>query len=216
MMHFKTKTLPSGTKKIPYQLKIVATLSLLSPLCLLNPAFAFNATPAIQLRSDQSVATQPKLIDAADWAEFSPSGGNFAISFPGTPSKKTTTEDDGAVAQTFTIGGDSGYYLVSYLDIPKTDVATPAQVQKFLDFVPEAFVKDLDAKLLGMQRISLDGYPGEEFSFTYKNTIAGKGRMYVVGQRAYMVMAVTTEEDNANKFFGSFRLLNNLPTLGER
>jgi len=208
------------------RLRIITTADLLAPLCLAVPGVAENPAYSRQLLGERakfeplpfsllppqsqvgSLFAQPILLAQTTWKDFSSSKGKFAILMPGTPTEETEKDkEDGTVYNSFKVEGEQSLYFVQYSDIPEIAGATSEEVKKILDNTPSEFVKGANAKLLGQRSISLTGYSGREFSFAINKEILGKGLVYLVEKRLYIVVAVTPEQDNAQKFIDSFRLM---------
>lgn len=185
------------------RLKILATAILAVPLWLATPLRAENPlkfTHSPILRSQY-------LLTQASWNEFSSTQGGFAVSMPGTPKEETQTNQDGSVEHSFSLAVDNTAYLIHYSDIPEAEKLTQEQVKQLLDSAPDDFTKSANAKLLKSENISLSGHPGKEFEFAIGDRVNGKGRVYMVKQRLYIVVGMTSTTDNFQKFLDSFRLL---------
>ena len=210
------------------RLRIITTAALLAPLCLTVPGVAENPAYSRQLWGAQSkfeplpfsrlpahaqfgsLFAQPILLAQTTWKNFSSSKGKFAILMPGTPTEETEKDkEDGTVYNSFKVEGEESLYFVQYSEIPEIAGASSAEVKKILDDTPSQFVKGADAKLLRQRNISLSGYSGREFEFSFASNkeIRGKGLVYLVEKRLYIVVAVTPQQANAQKFIDSFRLM---------
>lgn len=190
------------------RLRIVATVTLLAPLCLAATVRAESPAHLRQLQGVQSRAAQSIALAESNWKELSSSTGKFAILMPGIP-KEDTEKDKDTTYHTFKVETKDALYLVNYFDMPEVGQASPDEVKHILDNGPAEFVKSADAKLLSQRNISLTGNPGKEFEFSVGDGIPGKGLLYVVNKRMYLVVVVTPQQENAQKFISSFRLLAN-------
>ena len=149
----------------------------------------------------------------AVWQEFTSAEGSFAIQMPGTPSyeKKNTSTAVGPIdMHLFSLDlAKDAVYIVMYSDYP--DVVAQAPADKVLDGGRDGALANVKGKLVGEQNMSLDGFPGREFTIE----IPGKGMMklrtYLVRQRLYQIMAVGTnariDSEDTVKYLTSFRLL---------
>jgi hypothetical protein len=188
------------------KLPIFLTL-LTAPLWLSTTALA-----QIPVKSQQ---TPPVLLSQSDWREFSSTEGKFAVSLPGTPKRETEKNDDGTLSYMFTLEVEepASAYLVSYSDIPDVELLNPEGIKKVLDDAISEFAKGGNATVQGQKEVSLGGNPGREFDFTSTEGFSGKGRLYVVQKRMYIVVAIAPEinsspqTQNAQRFLESFRLL---------
>ncbi len=188
------------------RLRILATATLLTPLCLAATVRAESPAHIRYLQSFQSTATQPILIAESTWKEWASPKGSFAVLMPGSPVEETEKDKDGSVDYYLKYESEKDIFYVMYTDIPSVAQASAEEVKQILDRLPGEFVKGAEAKLLSQKSLSLTGYPAREFEFTFSNGIPGKGRVYLVNQRLYVTIAATPQQENAQKFLTSFRL----------
>lgn len=178
-------------------------------LALLTATAAFwvgLVTNPVAAHPPKLTSFQPILIATGDWKEFYQE--EFSISFPGNPSEEKEETEEENIAHTFTVESEEGYYFLSHWGMPKETEQIPNVLkQSLLEFTIEAVLLEQGANVLDKQSISLNGHPGIEFSFTYEKFFAGKGRMYLVEDKAYLLMSVTTDDSNSQKFFESFKLI---------
>ena len=172
-----------------------------------STALALNPSP----RQGLAISFSPSsaLVAQTSWKEFSSSEGKFAVSMPGTPKQETETDEDGLTSHSFTVEleNPNSAYLVTYYDVPEVAKATPEQIKELLDGTPDAFAKGGNAQLTRSQNIILDGNPGREFEFTSTEGFSGKGRVYLVEERLFLVVAIAPQSQNIQQFLDSFRLL---------
>jgi len=204
----------SGSNSNVY-LKFCAAAAIATPFSLATTALAANPSLRQPLPTYQvtlvhnTFSPSSTLVAQTSWNEFSSSEGKFAVSMPGTPKQETETDEDGLTAHSFTVelqNPDSAY-LVTYYDVPEVAKATPEQVKELLDGTPDAFAKGGNANLTRSQNIILDGNPGREFEFTSTEGFSGKGRVYLVQQRLFLVVAIAPQTQSIQRFLESFRLL---------
>ncbi|MBE9224472.1 hypothetical protein IQ264_03150 [Phormidium sp. LEGE 05292] len=180
------------------KLKTLVIITLATPLWLSTP---LRAESLVQFK-------QPILVtQKASWNEFSSEPGRFAVSMPGTPQEETETNEDGSTEHSFSLTSDDSAFLIHYSDIPDIEKLSKEQITELLDNAPNDFAKAAKAKLITATTVSLDGHPGKEFEFTSSEGINGKGRVYLVKQRLYIVVGMTTQPDNLQRFLDSFRLI---------
>jgi hypothetical protein len=180
------------------KLKTLAIITLATPFLLSSP---LRAESLVQLK-------QPVLVtQEASWSEFSSPQGRFAVLMPGAPQEETETNQDGSTDHSFSLTSDDSAFLIHYSDIPEMEKLSQAEVAKLLDNAPNDFTQGANAKLLRTKTVTIDGHPGKEFEFTLKEGINGKGRVYLVKERLYIVVGMTTQPDNVQRFLDSFRLL---------
>lgn len=189
---------------------ILATAALTVPFWL---ATFVKAAPNAPLQSLPII--QPSVLMAqARWKEFASTEGGFAVELPGTPTEETETGEDGSIARSYSLFLDQEAYLINYADLvdekeeekEKEDLS-PEEVQAILKGMPNHFVESAEGKLERTRDISLNGNPGKEFEFTFRDGISGKGRVYVVKKRFFLVVGLASQNQNLQKFLDSFRFL---------
>lgn len=184
--------------------KILAAAILVAPLCLIPTVRAENTLPLRQLVAVESSDPAAQ----TDWSEFSSTTGRFAVSMPGQPTEETETAQDGTLDYSFSLKLQKSAYFIHYTDIPDADKLKNEDLTKLLDDLPAEFIKGADAQLEDDPRnIEINGYPGKEFKFTLNTGIPGVGRVYMVQQRLYLILAMADKPEDTQKFVNSFRLL---------
>ena len=177
--------------------RILVTAILAAPLCLPTTVQAEAHPPVIQPIQPSVQATQ------ADWSEFSSTQGGFAVSMPGTPQEKIQTDVD----RSFLLTLGKSYYYVHYTDIPDIEKLNADELKDLLDKMPMVFVEGVEGKLVTERNVILNGYLGKEFEFTLGDDSVGQARVYMVEQRLFIIVGMSSEPENAQKFLQSFRLL---------
>ena len=108
-------------------------------------------------------------------------------------------------------------YMVRSMSL--TDFSNQLSPKQFNNII-SSFLEEAvgEGELLTEQAVTLDGYDGKEFKFRDANGLGMiyKGRIYLVKQHVYMLLAVArTEADlsqGADKFFNSFQLPKEVDT----
>ena len=180
---------------------LLATLTILVPLCLAKEVTASNLTSPKQSSIPSTIIAQ------SSWKPITSSTGKFTVNMPGKPTEDVGKDENGLTSKSFTLNSDSGLYSVSYLDFSAMGEVNSVQAQQLLDGMASKFVEKSGAKLLSNRRITLAGYPGKEFTFAINPKITGKGRIYLTNNKLYILMAVAPESASFNTFLNSFRLL---------
>ncbi|HEY9851328.1 MAG TPA: hypothetical protein V6D28_17800 [Leptolyngbyaceae cyanobacterium] len=184
--------------------KTFAAVILAAPLCLVPSVRAENSLPLRGLIKIES----PEPSAQSDWNEFLSTSGRFAVSMPGQPKEEIATADDGSLDYSFSLRLPRGAYFIHYTDIPKANEMESEKLQALLDRVPADFVSGAQATLKEDPRnVEINGYPGKEFYFTLKTGLPGVGRVYMVQERLYLLLAMTNQSEDTQKFVNSFRLL---------
>ncbi len=149
----------------------------------------------------------------ADEETYSPPGGRFAITFPGTPESKTqkarTPLDELSVHTATYATRDGNVFLVSYTDFP-AEAARPANRNTLFEGVRNG-LKGKDGKVLTTLDFTVgeDKSPGQELELE-KGKQRIRIRVILHENRLYQVGVVGTaafvKSDPANHFMKSFEI----------
>jgi hypothetical protein len=152
------------------------------------------------------LALPTRALPQGQWTPFSDSKGQFKVLLPGKPAQ---TNDSPA---TFTLGNSSGIYVISY-----TDGHEGADWAQTVNSERDVTMQGLNAKALGENETSLDGFRGKAVRFECNlasgpvtGPATGQMRIYFNGHRFYMLIALVpkTAKPEANaKFLDSFQLV---------
>jgi hypothetical protein len=103
-------------------------------------------------------------------------------------------------------------FVVNYHDLPVTP--SEESIDLILQSALVGSVANLNGKILKTDKIRYGENPGREFQFRFANQetiFLGIGRVFMVGQRQYMLSLMMPEEDYsdwlAKEFLNSFRLV---------
>lgn len=156
---------------------------------------------------------------SSEWTRFVSTAGGFAVLGPGTPREDRTTLNSPAgkiEMHTFAFERKSPpmWLTVAVSDYASSMLRFGPEVA--LDGARDGAVANIGGRLLSERRIFLGAHPGRELMIEARKSEALRGllraRIYLVGQRSYMLMAVTTEEERLKRndvsmFLDSFTLL---------
>jgi hypothetical protein len=141
------------------------------------------------------------------WVTLAPEGAGFSVLFPGK-AVETVDKKNSFTLHSFNLTVGRATYIASYSDyIPgKLDPATALTANR------DKFNKSLQATLISNREITIDGHTGIEF--TSETPAANvKSQLFLIGNRMYQTVAFVfrdvDETRNVNRFFDSFKLLNN-------
>jgi hypothetical protein len=143
----------------------------------------------------------------AQWKRFSSTEGRFSVLLPGNPVAEVDDNEPG-VTRSFTADTDWATYFVGYT-VYKKALPDPGQA---LDGARDALIRRTKSHLLNESEISINGHPGRELNIVTPGGVARDAtRLYVVGNRLYMVRVIVTPANrdvsrDKEKFFLSFRL----------
>lgn len=153
-----------------------------------------------------------------DWVVFEDS--HFKILFPKKPADQTRTVDSPVGQLTIQIHmyeapetDDNHTYGVMTTEYPDSTVSSDKKevLDNFFNGAVEGAVKNVQGKLLSVETIQIDGYPGRHFRVDYQNGLAViTMRAYLVKNKMYMIQTITETKKDHNKamdrFMNSFAL----------
>jgi TonB family protein len=181
-------------------------------------------------QTNKSAGEQPPGPDGefnpASWKEYFSAEGRFSILFPGTPQEGVHSVDVQGGQLKIHVHNLKAYaeYGVIYADYP-IPVGDPRVAKQVLDNGAKGGAAEVNAELLSMTEISIDGHPGRLLRERLPSGSILKAKMYLVGQRLYQI-AVTmpkaeTDADSGNahekladKFLDSFKIVAEQATGG--
>ena len=195
------------------------------PSLLISPTFSAVVTLVVILvsflgffvftevtESDSDPPQQPP-DEANSWQKFSSAEEGFRFLMPSEPKEEIDNKkvkDKTIYVHQFSLeleeGRKVGYKVMSMSFTNFSNQLSPKHISSFLEGAVG------EGELLTEQAVTLDGYDGKEFKFRDAKGLGMiyKGRIYLVKQHVYMLLAVArTEADlsqGADKFFNSFQL----------
>ena len=138
------------------------------------------------------------------WERFEPEGGGFSVLMPGKP-VETISKKRTFTLHSFTVTMGRGTYVASYSDYEpgaKLDRSTALTTNR------DKFNKSFEATLLTSREITLDGYPGLEFT-SETPAVTLRSQMFLIANRMFqtatMVFKDVDESRNVDRFFESFK-----------
>ncbi len=147
-----------------------------------------------------------KILERSPWQQFSSESGNFTVLMPGKPTQKSETDADGSVTNDFTVVNGETVYLVTYADLVKE--VTQLKPTEIFDAVCEGYAADGD-KLINQREIKLNGYPGRSVELKATDGISGKASMYLIKNRLYQLLVISSKVEDEKRFFDSFQITEN-------
>lgn len=147
------------------------------------------------------------------WSEYKPEGGRLAVQMPGTPKLQSQTVSTAAGDVELHVAmlqpdADTAYG-VSWADYPQEAVQS-LTADEVLDGARDGAVAKLNGTLAGSDNIMLSGsHPGRDLRVTMPDGAhVYRSRVYLIGNRLYQVIAVTTTAGasgpDVTKFLDSF------------
>lgn len=172
------------------------TLTLMTIVSSLLVTFVNVPSPTANIYAQQILKRSP-------WQQFSSPVGKFTISMPGKPIQESNTDSDGSVTHNFTVVSGETVYLVTYSDlVAEVERVKPSDI---FDAVCKGYIADGD-KLVNQREIQLGGYPGRSVDLKATDGMNGKANIYLIGNRLYQLLLLSSELEDGKQFFDSFQV----------
>ncbi|MDD5291787.1 MAG: hypothetical protein PHY46_01200 [Candidatus Omnitrophica bacterium] len=150
------------------------------------------------------------------WKQYASVEGGFSVQLPGEPEGQKIILDT-QVGRTYlnmyTLNrkDDNFIYAVGYVDYPD-ELFNLKSVDQILNDGRDGAARNVQGVLTKESNISIEGYPGREFTIEVGNGEAVvKGKLFLVGQRVYQLMVTTdkkwSDSYNIKRFLDSFQLI---------
>lgn len=172
-------------------------------LVLISLSLATSVKAAHITFSTLNLNNQSIILTQSKWQQFSSIAGKFTVSLPGKPIEKSETDEDGSVANNFTVVDGETVYLVTYSDlVEEVNQVSPKEI---FDAVCEGYTADGD-KLVGKQEVELNGYPGRVVELNTTDGMVGKASIYLAEKRLYQLIVISPAKEEGKQFFESFQI----------
>ncbi|WP_414621359.1 hypothetical protein [Calothrix sp. CCY 0018] len=178
-----------------------------------NAANAFSlpqlfTTPAEFVSLFTQANVDNSVVATSGWKQFYSDEGNFSIFVPSKSITNLNSKSEDYSINIYHTDTKKSSYIVGYVDYHNdlSNLTVGEVYQKFLNEFLGA-----DVKFINQQDITLGKYPGIEVE--YKNDdqkAVAKSRLFLVGQRLYILDISNYKAGDANQFFNSFRLEKNI------
>jgi len=174
-----------------------------------DTAIAFSSQQLFTAQAElQTLFTQVNannsVVATSGWKQFYSDEGNFSIFIPSKSVTNLNSTSEDYSINIYYADTKKSSYIVGHVDYNNdlTNLSLGEIYQNFLkDFLGN------DVKLLTQQNIRLAKYPGIEVEYQNNNQkIVAKSRLFLVGQRLYILDVSNHKAGDANQFFNSFRL----------
>lgn len=173
-----------------------------------NTAITFSSQQITAKEKTKTLFTQVNtdnsFVATSGWKQFYSDEGNFSIFIPSKSVTNLNSESEDYSINIYHTDTKKSSYIVGYIDY-NSDLTNLS-----LDKVYNDFLKDFlgnDIKLLSQQDVTLAKYPGIEVEYqNSEEIIVAKSRLFLVGQRLYLLDVSNYKAGDAKQFFGSFRL----------
>lgn len=158
------------------------------------------------------LALAPAVASAQEWKDFTSAECRCSAQFPGTPQQRTQPAQskfgslEGKII-TLDVPGNA-WFAVYFTDYPK-DAAEKRKPDVILNDARDEAVKNVKGKLATETKITMNGFPGRELRIDAPGDMTLHARMYVVNERLYHLLVVTSKAKDASadakKFLESFK-----------
>lgn len=164
-----------------------------------------SSVKAANLVFPPTTINQPQslILTQSKWQQFSSVAGKFTVSLPGKPIEESETDEDGSVANNFTVVDGETVYLVTYSDL--VEEVNQIATDEIFDAVCEGYTADGD-RLVNKREVKIDGYPGRMVELNTTDGMVGKASMYLVGNRLYQLIVISSSKKEGENFFESFHI----------
>lgn len=155
----------------------------------------------------------PQLLAQAQWSSFTSETGRFAVTMPNQPTMTTDTDEiEGEPIEIYEFAAktDTSSYSIFYTDLPAAYVSRGTETvlngirDRMIDGMADASLANaLKASEVAVQ---LGSHPGRQY--VYNNAFfAVDMRLYLAGERVYLVVGTDMETAAIDQFMDSFELL---------
>jgi hypothetical protein len=155
------------------------------------------------------------------WINVAPANAGFSVLMPGKPTEKIQpmASTPGAENHIFMLETGPAGYVFSYVQFPE-DITEPNAIAGMLDAGREGSIAAIGSKLKSEKQIRLNEHYGREWLLEMPGGFTAIDRSYWVKRRFYQLLFITSpkpndtretiglQEELANKFFDSFRLVS--------
>jgi ABC-type Fe2+-enterobactin transport system substrate-binding protein len=182
--------------------KLLAMAVLLTTLGFTFPVLAIES-------HSRDINTKAMLLAQASWQAFTSELGKFTVQMPRRPQAETTVPADFGGQQVnvhqIVVQNNGTSYIVVYTDLPSSFIQKGSQ--QVLDELSNKFLANLGLQELKNRgkKIDLNGNPGREFQTGNSGKFFGM-RVYLVGQRSYLLLTQAPTSRDVNQFLSSFQL----------
>jgi hypothetical protein len=158
----------------------------------------------------------PPGVPSQEWIDFSPEGGGFRISMPGTPSRQQASPTPwGSKVDAYQLDRDEypARFYVFWYDTP-ADPPQGFDPDHFVDTICQGIAKEHRGEIRSKQAVRLDGHPVRRFLL--ETPERAKARFHTIrvcftGKRLIVAAVVTPESqvqsEHVDKFLNSLALV---------
>jgi len=148
-------------------------------------------------------------VQQPEWKPFSSPDGSFSVLFPNSPTEHKQTIGGINTLMYLSVDDDATEYAVAFADYPEANIKqlTP---DKIFDAGRDNLIAAEHGTLIKQSTITLEGYPGRAITVAMPDGLITTGRLYLIKNRVYQLLAETKRiKENAERiesFLDSFKL----------
>ncbi|MGB6300104.1 MAG: hypothetical protein WBF90_28585 [Rivularia sp. (in: cyanobacteria)] len=172
-----------------------------------SPSQLFT-TPAEFATLFTQANVENSVVATSGWKQFYSDEGNFSIFVPSKSITNLNSQSEDYSINIYHTDTKKSSYIVGYVDY-NNDLSELTANEVYYQFLNEFLGADI--KFLNQEDINLGNYPGIEVEYNNDNQqITAKSRLFLVGQRLYILDISNYKAGDADQFFNSFRLEKNI------
>lgn len=199
-------------KKLSINVAILG-LGVMAYTTICNPTFAYSPKKLFTTQVEAEfillltqVNTENSVVATSGWKEFYSDEGKFSVFVPDTSLINLTSQSKDYSINIYYADTKKSSYIVGFVDY-NIDLSKFAPNEIYQKFLKEFLGNDV--KLLNQENITLDKYKGIEVEYNNENQeIIARTRLFLVGQRLYILDISNSKAGDAKQFFNSFQLDN--------
>ena len=199
-------------KKLSINVAILG-LGVMAYTTICNPTFAYSPKKLFTTQVEAEfillltqVNTENSVVATSGWKEFYSDEGKFSVFVPDTSLINLTSQSKDYSINIYYADTKKSSYIVGFVDY-NIDLSKFAPNEIYQKFLKEFLGNDV--KLLNQENITLDKYKGIEVEYNNENQeIIARTRLFLVGQRLYVLDISNSKAGDAKQFFNSFQLDN--------
>jgi hypothetical protein len=149
----------------------------------------------------------PRAAEYASWYTYYSPDGRYSIQMPAATYTESEFTNGMTVFKTTARVQPNQTFIVAYADVAGS-VSQPWERDSALNRGRQyALSRFEDSFLYGIEReINLDDHPGKEFDIGARGRGTGSARVYLVGNRLYILLTMETNGLSGYKFFDTFKV----------
>jgi hypothetical protein len=142
------------------------------------------------------------IVIPSGWKQYFSIEGNFSILIPNEPVIYDITDNSLFTLNRSTVVTDNSAFIFDYIDF-HVDISKTSPSELMDTYISGFLGADEKAKV---RDVTVDTYSGKEFEYQVQGVNA-ISRIFLVGQRLYILIVINPESDSYETFVNSFKLM---------